>query len=229
MKKVIGLDNWKMDNLSPNNEERIIYLSIYFKYPEIDSLISKIPQERKLIISNDLRQKYKSLVHEFIFKDFEIIGSSMKPRGIKVKAPFSLLKIIAERDEIETIFIENIQNAKKIKNITKPKYFCIKMTIAIEVEGKINGLQDFEERFVLIKAKSSDEAIMKLEKNNDEYSKPYLNPYGQLVRWRMESIDDCFETDIDNLKEFNKSEGVEVFSRLKSRRLTKERIWKGDN
>ncbi|MHB1276808.1 MAG: DUF4288 domain-containing protein [Bacteroidia bacterium] len=101
------------------------------------------------------------------------------------------------------------------------------MTVAIEIEGRTHGLQTYEERFVLIRAKSHDDAYNKLERTRNTYSDPYLNSDGQLVRWRIESLDDCFETDIGRFKDLDDTEGTEVYSILKTRRLTKERIWDG--
>ncbi len=102
------------------------------------------------------------------------------------------------------------------------------MTVAIEIEGLEKGMQTFEERFVIVKAKSQDDAYQKMENQKKSYVKPYLNSDGRQVRWRIESFDDCYETGVDKLSEFNNPEGVEVYSKLKSRKLTPERIWDGN-
>ena len=82
------------------------------------------------------------------------------------------------------------------------------MTVAIEIEGLEKGMQTFEERFVIVKAKSQDDAYLKMEKQKKSYGKPYLNSDGRQVRWRIESFDDCYETGVNKLSEFNNPEGI---------------------
>jgi len=101
------------------------------------------------------------------------------------------------------------------------------MTVVIEVEGIKSRKQSIEQRFVLIKATSSDDAYDKLEKQRDDYTVTFLNPYGRFVRWRIESFDDCFETGISGPKDLENSEGVEVYSKLKSRKLEHKTLWDG--
>jgi len=101
------------------------------------------------------------------------------------------------------------------------------MTIVIEIEGFEDGLQQIEDRFVIIRAKSQEDAYLKLEKKKDDYIQPYLNSHGRFVRWRIESFDDSYETEIKNVNDLNTPDGVEVYSKLRSRRLTKEKAWDG--
>jgi len=68
---------------------------------------------------------------------------------------------------------------------------------------------------------------LKSEKKKDDYIQPYLNSHGRFVRWRIESFDDSYETEIKNVNDLNTPDGVEVYSKLRSRRLTKEKAWDG--
>jgi len=43
---------------------------------------------------------------------------------------------------------------------------------------------------------SQEDAYLKLEKKKDDYIQPYLNSDGRFVRWRIESFDDSYETEI---------------------------------
>jgi len=52
-------------------------------------------------------------------------------------------------------------------------FYCVKMTIVIEIEGFEDGLQQIEDRFVVIRAKSQEDAYLKLEKKKDDYIQPY--------------------------------------------------------
>lgn len=104
-------------------------------------------------------------------------------------------------------------------------YFCFKVIFQVQVKGKKKGIQTIEDRFMLVKAANLEKAEAKIKKEFKDYEKPYLNPYGELVRWKFESIEESFQTFIVDKNDFNKP--VEVFSKLRTRRLKKENIWNG--
>ncbi|HEX8022879.1 MAG TPA: DUF4288 domain-containing protein [Mucilaginibacter sp.] len=103
----------------------------------------------------------------------------------------------------------------------------MKMTVVIEEEGILPKKQQIEKRFVLIKAKSGEDAYEQLEKREHEYARPYLNPYGRFVRWRVECYDDCYETDIESPADLDNPAGVEVYSKLSIRKNKDKAIWDG--
>jgi hypothetical protein len=83
-------------------------------------------------------------------------------------------------------------------------------------------MQTVEERFVLVRAADSDSAVRLLRPHWRQYAEPYLNPYGQFVRWHLEEILEVYPT-WENVLDPN---GTEVYSRLSSRRLTPARMWR---
>jgi hypothetical protein len=80
---------------------------------------------------------------------------------------------------------------------------------------------------VLIKAKLFDDAYEKLAQQKDNYATRYLDADGRLVSWRIDSFDDCFATDIISKDDLDNREGVEVYSKLKSRKNKSGAIWDG--
>ena len=140
-----------------------------------------------------------------------------------------LCNLLMELNFISGVHIKSIDHAILINKVESKRdsYFCIKMTVVVEIEGLSAKKQDIEERFVLIKAKSFEEAYEKLEQKKDTYAQPYLNPNGRFVRWRIESFDDCYETDIIELEDVDSPEGVEVYSQLKSRKSKAGTFWDG--
>jgi len=128
---------------------------------------------------------------------------------------------------VASIFINKIDGARKRRKKKELAFYCVKMTVVVEIEGFEDGLQQIEDRFVIIRAKSQEDAYLKLEKKKDDYIQPYLNSDGRFVRWRIESFDDSYETEIKNVNDLNTPDGVEVYSKLRSRRLTKEKAWDG--
>lgn len=225
-KRKFFADDWLLDKGFPNNE-RLVDISIYLVYPDILTLVDYAPAIRKKMIDRDQKEKLRTLIKTGYFEKYTLNGTMRRPRGIKVKVLYSLLPKIEKLDFVQNIFINHIDGAVKAKPVNVKQLFCVKMTVVIEIEGIGSGFQNIEDRLVLIKAKSSEDAYKKLEKKKDDYSQPYLNSDGRLVRWRIESFDDCYETNIRNVDELNNNDGVEVYSKLRKRKQKKENIWDG--
>ena len=201
------------------------FASIYLKYPKLENVVKFDFPERKKYQENFLRINFQKLIESKYFDSYELIGSKRNPRGIKTKLTLASTLKLKKKTFIGNIFIDKLDGAKKKLNKPLLAFFCVKMTVSIQIEGFKEGMQSCEDRYVLIKAKNPEDAYNKVEKQEKDYAKPYLNSDLRLVSWKIESYDDCYETFIDNINDFNKPEGVEVYSKLRSRKLTKERAW----
>jgi hypothetical protein len=93
---------------------------------------------------------------------------------------------------------------------------------AIQMEGQTTGLQDYEDRIVMVKARSSEDAENKLQPEFKQYGTPYLNPHGFMARWAFERVLDVYEIWDEEID----PRGVEVFSVLAQRRMKPEHAWK---
>jgi hypothetical protein len=201
--------------------------SIYLQYPEISNLIHLLPSDRKKKIDLELAGKFEKFIQAFPQIVYQRIGTKKRPRGIHASISLDEAKLIAESDIVNSIFVKDIHQARKKRVRSSQCFFCVKMTVAIQIEGLEKGLQTYEQRLVLIRAKSEQDAYSKLEQQREVYGKPYLNSDGRQVRWMIESLDDCYAIDVSKLSDFIHPSGVEVFSKLKTRKLTRERIWDG--
>lgn len=228
MKEIYGLKDWVLDKKIPNTN-RFAVVKIILQYPEQESLINLKPKERIKAIDKSFRDNYQKLITIALFESLEIQSSKKRPRFIIAKLKYNQLEKLTKPDYLDSVWIQSIDDAVlKVKETVLPdKYFCVKMTVIIEEEGVSSKKQDIEKRFVLIKAKSFDDAYEKLEKRQDEYVAPYLNPYGRFVRWRIESYDDCFVTDIESPADLDDPAGVEVYSKLSKRKNTGKSPWDG--
>lgn len=226
MKKILDLDEWRLGK-NTSETKRTASVSIHLKYIDLKKVINLTPKERTIAINNHLKDSFSKLLNTKLFDTYKLIGTAKKPRGVETKIYLTDIEKLANYTFVEHIFINSIRGAKKIINVASSSFFCIKMTVAIQIEGIKKGLQTYEERYVLIKAKSSDDAYKKIGRRKKQYEKPYLNSQGQLVRWKVESLDDCYATDIINFENLNDPEGAEVFSVLKRRKLTSKRYWNG--
>lgn len=228
MKKIKNLDDWQLGKNKPN-DKRYANVSVELKYPDLKQFINLKPKERIKKINDDHKANLSSLIALNLFDEFEVTGTKKRPLGVKAKIKFHTLVILNKLDFINNVWIESIEDAKNIKQKDSPieKYFCVKMTVVIEVEGISTKKQSIEKRFVLIKAKSDNEAYEKLGNQKNDYAELYLNSDGRFVRWRIESFDDCFETGIAGVDDLDNPEGVEIFSKLKSRNSNKQTVWDG--
>ena len=218
MKKILDLDEWRFDK-NMSDTKRTASVSIHLKYIDVKRVVNLTPKERKIAIDKHFNDSFSKLLNTKLFDTYKLIGTAKKPRGVETKILLNDIKKLANLPFVEYIFINAVRGAKRTVTKPSPSFFCVKMTVAVQIEAVKNGLQTYEEKYVLIKAKSSEEAYKKIERHTKKYEKPYLNSQGQLVRWKMESLDDCYATDIVNCDDLNDPEGAEVFSVLKRRKL----------
>lgn len=219
------LKEWTLDPNFPD-QMRFLDVNIHLKYPDVDSLLEFEPQERKRLIAQDHREKFNKLIQLNLFQDYERIGTTKRPTGVKTKIPFSALAEIQKLDFVD-IFTEKVDGAKKKKQRKQSVFYCVKMTVIAQIEGVNSGLEQVDDQYVLIKAKSHDDAYAKIEKQKDEYEVRYLNSDGRFVRWKIESYDDCYQTDIKSFKDLKDPMGSEVYSKYRTRRMNPDNVWDG--
>lgn len=226
MKKLFSLDDWTMTKkISP--DKRMAVATIYVKYPNWKAAAKLDLPERKKNRDEFLKNNFQKLIEKKYFDTYELIGTKRRPGGVKARLTLSSILILAKQSFIDNIFIYQIEGAKEKPNKPMCNFFCVKMTVSIQVEGITKGRQSCEDRYVLVKASSVESAYKKVKKQEKQYGEPYLNSDARLVRWKIESYDDCFATDITSIDDFNKPEGVEIFSKLRSRKITNSSSWNG--
>ncbi|QEC75278.1 DUF4288 domain-containing protein [Mucilaginibacter ginsenosidivorax] len=228
MKEIYDLEYWQLDK-SVSNTKRFAIVKINLVYPKVKQLTDLKPKERVKKIDSIYREDLTRLIALNLFDTYEITGKKKRPTGVTAKVKFNDLKKLKKVDFVASIWVTSVDHAIFIKAEEPPKeqYYCVKMTGVIEVEGVRLKKQDIEKRFVLIKAWSFNDAYDKVKKQQENYCEPYLNPNGRFVRWRIESYDDCFVTDIGNPAELDNPEGVEVFSALGKRKNKLKTVWDG--
>lgn len=228
MNKVQGLEDW--DLVGVPEQQQVAQVLILVTYPKItDELLSKKPPERLEAIAQQMQAELEAVVATGKLTNWKLLSVSSRRGGRldRVQGEICIADIpaIAQLDIVSSIQIEKTNGERRKRRVvSKPRkhYYCVKMTVAIQVEGHAKGMQGVEERYVLFKASSEDEAITKAKESASAYVKPYLNSVGELVRWKVESFDDVYEVVPDNQQNMN---GAEVFSVIKNRKLTPARAW----
>jgi hypothetical protein len=119
--------------------------------------------------------------------------------------------------------VEGMQRRPSKKNRGREplEWYAVRARFAIQVEGQASGMQTYEERIVLVKARDFEDAERRLEPEFAEYSRSYFNGDWELVRWNFERVLDVYLTDLDRLD----PTGSEVYSKFSSRRMRPEYEW----
>ncbi|HEY1045423.1 MAG TPA: DUF4288 domain-containing protein [Bacteroidia bacterium] len=220
MNKIFNSGEWKIDP-HYNSSSRRAEVSIYFKPIELDSIRQLSIEKRKQLVNQDRQQKLKSILDTGLFEQYELLGNENNPIGIKAKIPFIALGRLKKHKCIGEggIIIHKLEGAKRVRNKHNFQYYCMKMTAVLDKEISKEEESIFEERYVLIKAKSFEDAYNRIKKQEKNNSEPYLNSDYELARWRIESYDDCFLTDIHNFGDISDTNGAVVYSILERRKI----------
>ena len=202
--------------------KRKIKLSAYIRYPNQAFLFRFSPDERKQKIDQRMRAKFQSVKKRWPAKDLKIIGTETRPSGIEGEVEAQDISEILRIKDFASVRVEAVQGRKRraIPDNTL-HWFGVKAIFAIQVEGKKSGLQTYEERIVILKSKTFEDAERLVLKEFKAYGEPYLNSDGEMVRWQFEKILDTYAIQEEELD----PKGTEVFSVLKSRRMKPEYEW----
>lgn len=219
---IYGLDQYGLslkELLSLKN--RMVNIRADIAYVDRKPLFPFSPEIRKKKLHELEKELFEKLKNIWPSKDFEIIGSKRRPGGISDQIRAADLKRFLNRDFIDYIWIDKIEGVKKLKIRKKELWFAVKAYFAIQIEGQTIGYQDVEERIVIVKAFDSEDAEQRLIKDFREYDEPYLNKYGEMVRWHFEKVVDVYEMIEDTID----PKGTEVFYEFKRRRMKPEYEW----
>lgn len=226
MSKIIDLGPWGLSQDNPEALTQLASAHIHLPYLGYQSVISLAPSDRIKQIAAHYRQAYRQLIALLPDTDFTRIGSRIRPTGIAAKLRLNQLLHLLQQPCVGGITIQSIENLTPKKAVPKPLFWSIQARFAIQVENETTGMQRFENRLLLIRAPTEEEAKQKLLRSFEVYAEPYLNSAGLLVRWQFEAFTDSYCLDINSSEELLSEQGVEIFSTLGKRRLRLGMGWK---
>ena len=145
-----------------------------------------------------------------------------QPRGFSAYVEARRVSCLLRMPEIRFIWLIEIPGRERVAVKPRERWFAVQARFAIQVEGQTTGLQSYEDRIVLVKAASFEQAKSKLQPEFKQYATPYLNPRGFMVRWAFERVLDGYEIGDEEID----PRGMEVFSVLARRRMKPEFAWK---
>jgi hypothetical protein len=148
---------------------------------------------------------------------------SQLPHSLVFCGPAREVLAIAHSKGVRSVHIGRIAGCRRRSPRKSPlTWYCVRALVIVRVERAAAGLQMTEDRFVLVRASSFEDAKKRLKQQWKEYGTPYLNSEGQMVSWSLEKVIDVYDT---GETELNPS-GAEVYSRLGKRRMRPEYVWR---
>ncbi len=91
----------------------------------------------------------------------------------------------------------------------KVGWYTVRVLIKATGRGQPTALPLFEDRLVLVRAKNHDEAERKASTIVRKTEKPYKNPFGNVVRWKLAKVYESVELFDENIVD-----GTEVYWRF---------------
>ena len=144
------------------------------------------------------------------------------PHSLSFRGPARELLAIAGSAAVRSVHVAKIAGYRRRRSRTSAlAWYCVRAWVLIRVEQARSGIQMTEDRLVLVRASSFQDAKKRLRQQWREYAAPYLNSDGQMVSWSLAKVIDVYETcetEIDPA-------GTEVYSKLGKRRMRPEYVW----
>lgn len=234
--RVTGLENLKLTEaafrrLGTREVRAFVHLRTYDVSPEVKGL--PIPQRLNYMIEradrwvDGLRRRYQRLSLQK--RDVSLSGSgvrrwSLLPSSLEFLGSVSEILEIARSAGVRSVHIARVAGYPPQRQSPSPAlaWYCVRALVVIRVEHARSGLQNIEDRFVLVRASSFEDAKKRLRKQWRDYAAPYLNSNGQMVSWMLDKVVDVYQTGETELD----PAGAEVYSKLGKRRMRPEYIWR---
>jgi hypothetical protein len=201
---------------------RPVTFSIQLSGIQLAKLTPYPPRQRDARLRAALKRQLASLTRHFPEAGLKSRDPRRGSWTLDGSLPANRIRRIAKRPEVAELWVSAIEGHSRYTRPARQGWFCVWGIVALQIEGQRSGMMKVEDRFVLLKASSPDDALYRLEPAWKEYAEPYLNPHGYLVRWQLVKIEDVFELYDEKVK----PEGTEVYSRLRSVKLRPELQWR---
>ncbi|MGZ4787597.1 MAG: DUF4288 domain-containing protein [Terriglobales bacterium] len=105
----------------------------------------------------------------------------------------------------------------------KAGWYTVRVLIRCTGEGQPTEVSLYEDRLVLVNAKSHAEAKKKAAQSVRKSGVPYKNPFGNTVRWKLTKIVDSVELFEDEAMDGKQVYWRYIYAKDPIRRLRKER------
>lgn len=225
-----GLDEAAFRRLRNRNVIGYVHLGTY----DLTPAIQRLPRlKRQPYMAARVDQWIENMRSRYPDLSFQIKGAkpsvatarrwSELPTTLKVRGTARRILELASAAGVRLIYVTQIAGHRRHRSRkTQLEWYCVRALVVIRVERAESGLQNTEDRFMLVRASSFEDAKKHLRKQWREYETPYLNSEGRMVSWHLDRIVDVYqtsETEID-------PNGTEVYSKLGHRRMRPRYVWR---
>lgn len=221
--RIIGLDDFGLTLAGlPRLGPRLVRLSIQLTGKTLTALRQLRPKQRDAMLRETLTKQLERLKREFPAIEFVSRGAKKPSWTIDAVVPASQVVALARSPQVKQLVLDTIERRQKRFRRSGLGWFCVWGIVAIQIEGRVKGSLDLEDRLVLVKASDAEDAQRRLQRMWRRYAEPYMNPDGYLVRWQLISIRDVYTLFDDAID----PRGTEVYSKLRTVRLRPEYRWR---
>lgn len=233
--RVTGLERFGLSEATfrrLGNRKTLAY--IHLRTFDVTTTVQRVEPEKRLAymsarLNEWIEQLYRLFPNlSFQAKVGESSGSRIRrwsqlPSTLEVQATAREVLSLAKTTGVSSIYVAKVAGRRPRPSQKPPLgWYCVRAFVVIRIEAVKSGLQATEDRFILVRAASFEDAKRRLKRQWREYASPYLNPHGRIVSWSLEKVIDVYdtgETEIDPA-------GTEVYSKLGHRRMRPEYVWR---
>jgi hypothetical protein len=221
--KVSGLNDYRLTVASLNGlGARAVTFWLQLKGVSLSVLMPLSPREREARLRPTLKRQLARLTRDFPEANLKSRNHTKGSWTLDGALPANQVRKLARQPEVAKLWVSAIEGRSRPRRRAKKRWFCVWALVAIQIERQRSGTMEVEDRLVLVKALSPDDAVEQLRPTWDEYGEPYLNPEGYLVRWQFIEVKDVFELFDQHIS----PKGTEVFSRLRTVKVKPKYRWR---
>lgn len=191
-------------------------------YDITPSIVAREPSARHEFIRVRADRWVRQLASRFPEVRFRNAYTTLPATSLIGRLPANRVLALSSRPGVRAVHVASIEGRSQPRKQEKREWYCVRGRVAIQVENQEKGMQTVEDRFVLVRADSFDDAERRLTLHWREYAHPYLSRGGLLVRWRLEEVTGAYATWESELD----PNGAEVYSNLHRRRITAPQAWR---
>jgi hypothetical protein len=167
------------------------------KEPSQRSLFALPPSQRMPTLKDMRKKRMKALAAAVRrLRSVEVIPTS---HGLTCRLKVADLDRVRELSDIGYIWVRRVEGLRRSSPKPQEEWFAVRGRVMIQIEGQKKGLQSYEDRILLVRARTFREAERRALREFVNYAKVlYLNPSvdGSL---KLEKIIDVYETDLEEL------------------------------
>jgi len=196
---------------------------VYPNGARLRRLLRQSPEERRAAVRRWRIRQHDKLRAAVSSHDFDVVYFNGDPVGVRVSLPAKDIGKLFTKAPVEDVWVRRIQGVPRKRRAPRGPvwWFAVKARFALQIEGETEGMQTYEDRIVLVPARSPNEAARKAMREFRRYEAPSLTTTGHFRRFAFESILDVCDLYEDTIE----PEGTEVYYEFKRRRMKPAYEW----